>query len=137
MPPKKRKLYKYEIEANKKERHKTSKAYALKQKKLQYKKDLAKWNKDVKERDNYTCQICKKDLKNEPHNCHAHHILDRKNFKEISTDVNNGITLCYRCHKVGPLSPHMNALYFSGWLKKHKPKQYIYIFTKMIDYPKK
>ena len=127
----KRKLFKYEKEARKKERHKHSKAYANKIAKKDYRDRLKKWKLDVKIRDNYTCQICKLDAKDMPHNSQAHHILDKKNFKELSTDIMNGITLCYRDHKVGKCSPHMNALFFANWLRKNKPKQYEYLMNKL------
>lgn len=97
--------------------------------KREYIKKLAEWKVAVKERDNYFCQICQVGLKDKPHNCHAHHILDKKNFREHALDINNGITLCYPCHKVGPKSPHMNAVFFSEWLKINKFKQYLYILN--------
>lgn len=97
--------------------------------KREYKAKLDKWKKLVKEKDDFTCQICLKDLKDNPRNCHAHHILDKKNFKQFSTDIKNGITLCYFCHKVGPNSPHMNALFFSDFLNKKRPEQYDYLMN--------
>lgn len=130
-------LPKYKIEANKQARHKLTKAYAKKQAKKQRRKDLEQWKLDVKERDNWTCRICKKDLKSSPHNCHAHHILDKKNYKQFSTDIKNGITLCYRDHKVGPLAPHMNALFFSEWLKENDPEIFEYLIEALAQlYPK-
>ena len=134
--PKKIKLFKYEIEANKKAKHMKTKSYAEEQAKKQYKKDKDAWNLAVKTRDNWTCQICGKYVKENPHNCHEHHIFDKTNFKEFAIDVMNGITLCYRDHKVGELSPHMNALFFAIWLEKNKPEQYAYIFDKLIAIPK-
>jgi len=54
---------------------------------------ISRWRKEVKKRDNHTCQCCgsKKLL-------HAHHINNFRDFKEQRTDVNNGITLCFECH---------------------------------------
>jgi predicted phage replisome organizer len=51
------------------------------------------WRKDVYERDGYKCQKCgtMKELQ-------AHHIEHWKNNKDLRYDVNNGITLCRRCH---------------------------------------
>ena len=130
---KKKRLPKYKILVNKRAKHKLTKIYALKQAKRDYRRNLANWNKNVKDRDNWTCQICKKYLKDNTKNCHAHHLLDKKNYKEYSTDMHNGITLCYRCHKVGAKSPHMDALYFAGWFKKNKPEQYKYLIIKLFD----
>jgi hypothetical protein len=59
---------------------------------------IQSWVKKVKERDDYTCQCC--GFKGQPRDglMFAHHINSFKNFKELRTDVNNGITLCQDCH---------------------------------------
>ncbi len=46
-------------------------------------------------RDSYTCQMCQKNK------CKisAHHILVWSRFPEHRYDINNGISLCLRCHK--------------------------------------
>lgn len=88
------------------------------------------WKKRVKERDNYTCQVCKKKLSSK--NCHAHHILPR-GIELTRWDINNGITLCYPHHKVGKFSPHMNALWFTFWLKTNKYTQFRYIINKLKE----
>lgn len=53
------------------------------------------WRNDVFERDNYTCQKCHKT------GCRleAHHIVPWSKNRELRFDVNNGMTLCYDCHK--------------------------------------
>lgn len=53
------------------------------------------WRKSVFERDNYTCQICG----NRGGKLNAHHIERYRNCIERRTDISNGITLCYSCHK--------------------------------------
>ena len=98
-------------------------------------KDLdAAWAKRVKERDNYTCQICKKKVTGK--NCHAHHIIP-KNIKGMRWDIDNGITLCYQHHKVGIYSPHMNAVWFTFWLKTNKYSQFKHIVNKLEELEKK
>ncbi len=53
------------------------------------------WRKKVYERDNYTCQLCKKPSDGD---IVAHH-LDGYNWcKEKRTMVDNGVTLCENCH---------------------------------------
>lgn len=50
---------------------------------------------NVFKRDNYTCQICKqRGIK-----LNAHHLNNYRDYKEERTNVNNGITLCQKCHK--------------------------------------
>jgi 5-methylcytosine-specific restriction endonuclease McrA len=53
------------------------------------------WRKAVFERDNYTCQFCHKrgdDLE-------ADHIQPWSTHPELRYDVNNGRTLCLKCHR--------------------------------------
>ena len=53
------------------------------------------WVRNVFDRDNYTCQCCGD---NKGGNLNAHHILNYSEYKHLRTDVNNGITLCDKCH---------------------------------------
>lgn len=54
------------------------------------------WRHKVYIRDNYTCQICG------DKNCmiHAHHIIPQRENQDLILDINNGITLCPRCHRL-------------------------------------
>lgn len=88
------------------------------------------WKRNVKERDNYICQICGKYLKDTPRSCHAHHILPKR-MKGMRWDVNNGIVLCPNHHKLGIFSPHQNAIWFFGWMRANKPQQLNYIINKL------
>lgn len=92
-------------------------------------KDLA-WKHAVKDRDNHTCQVCKKPLVGI--NSQAHHIIPRS-FKELRWDLMNGINLCYRHHKIDHFSPHLNALWFTEWLQRNKPEQYEYLIKKLKE----
>lgn len=53
------------------------------------------WRLSVFERDNYTCQVC---MDNRGGNLNAHHLNSYKWDVENRTNVNNGITLCEKCH---------------------------------------
>ena len=57
--------------------------------------DQAAWSKMVKDRDNNTCQRC--GAQNEQ--MYAHHIYPVSINPIESADIDNGITLCYSCHK--------------------------------------
>jgi hypothetical protein len=49
----------------------------------------------VLERDNFECQHCYTKEK-----LHIHHIKKVKTNPELQYEVNNGITLCHKCHKI-------------------------------------
>lgn len=52
------------------------------------------WRRSVFERDNYTCQLCSKDgVKIE-----ADHIKPWSSYPELRYEINNGRTLCKKCH---------------------------------------
>ena len=59
---------------------------------MEYKMALMAWSKTVRKRDK-VCQICGTDK-----NLQAHHIIHRSKQPELSFVVNNGITLCKKCH---------------------------------------
>lgn len=54
------------------------------------------WHNSVFERDNYTCQCCGD---NHGGNLEAHHINSYNWDKENRFNIDNGITLCNKCHK--------------------------------------
>lgn len=67
---------------------------------LRYSKKANNWRVAVFKRDNYTCQKCKV----RGGYLEAHHIKPFAHFPELRFDLNNGITLCRKCHtktKVG------------------------------------
>lgn len=57
--------------------------------------EYKQWRKKVFERDNYTCQCCGD---NRGNNLRAHHIMNYSEHKDLRFDVDNGITLCDKCH---------------------------------------
>ena len=56
--------------------------------------EAREWRKRVFERDGYTCQICK--IRGGKLN--AHHILPFSKYPSERFNVNNGLTLCLKCH---------------------------------------
>lgn len=57
--------------------------------------EYSEWRRNVFERDNYTCKAC--GLKGGVIN--AHHIKHFSKFPKLRLDLNNGITLCKKCHR--------------------------------------
>lgn len=56
--------------------------------------EYRKWRLAVIRRDNYTCQKCGK----RGGILQAHHVKPYKDHPELRHDVNNGVTLCLKCH---------------------------------------
>ena len=55
------------------------------------------WRLQVFKKDNYICQSCnKKATYKNP--LHAHHIVKFSESLELAFDVDNGVTLCKKCH---------------------------------------
>lgn len=54
------------------------------------------WVRKVKERDDFTCQICYE----RGVYLHSHHILSFANFPKLRNVLDNGITLCEKCHRL-------------------------------------
>lgn len=55
---------------------------------------MGAWSRKVLSRDEATCQECgAKDVE-----LHAHHIKPFETYPELRWDVDNGLTLCFRCH---------------------------------------
>lgn len=55
------------------------------------------WIKAVYKRDNYKCQLCSAG-QNKKNRLEAHHIYPKRKYPELVYDIDNGITLCMRCH---------------------------------------
>lgn len=80
------------------------------------------WRTKVFERDNYTCQCCGK----HGGNLNAHHLYNFAQYPELKYDVDNGVTICPKCHLVNyPDSFH--SLYGE---KNNTPEQF-YEYVRM------
>ena len=88
--------------------------------------EYTKWRDAVFKRDNYTCQCCGE----KSGKINAHHIENFSDKIELRYDINNGITLCERCHLNNyPDSFHSiygirnnNRLQLEEYLRNHKLK---------------
>lgn len=54
------------------------------------------WRSEIYKRDNWTCRLCEKHC--EKGNIIAHHIKLFSGFPELRFSIDNGITLCRKCH---------------------------------------
>lgn len=57
--------------------------------------EYKKWREEIFKRDNYTCQCCGDSIGG---SLQAHHYKNFSNNKNLRFDINNGITLCDKCH---------------------------------------
>lgn len=53
------------------------------------------WSLKVKERDSFTCQICKNDKSGA---LRSHHLYNWKDYPDKRYDLDNGVCLCKTCH---------------------------------------
>lgn len=59
----------------------------------EYKYAQRKWSAVIKNLDNHICKSCDSMEK-----LNAHHIIPQKDFPKLAFNLNNGITLCKKCH---------------------------------------
>jgi transposase-like protein len=59
-------------------------------------RDYRKWRSHIFQRDNYTCQMCKKQSEGD---IEAHHIITVEENPNKIVEKTNGITLCENCHR--------------------------------------
>jgi 5-methylcytosine-specific restriction endonuclease McrA len=62
--------------------------------KLRKSERYKEWRRRVFQRDDYTCRKCGQS----GGYLNAHHIKSFAKYKKLRFDVNNGITLCQKCH---------------------------------------
>lgn len=85
--------------------------------------EYKKWRNDVFKRDNYTCQCCGKMT----HNIEAHHLDNFVQYIDKRYDVDNGITLCKKCHNPNQKGSYHNEM---GTLNNTKEQFYMWMKTK-------
>jgi len=113
----------------------TKKILKEREKRLQkrtIKEIISKWKLQVIERDDWICQKCGKRVENRKQG-NPHHIITeracKRDYPELLSDINNGIFLCYYCHRRSESAAHVGALEFIRWFKINKYTQYEYLTT--------
>lgn len=93
--------------------------------KLMGRKEYSAWRTSVYERDGYTCQECGKKGNETDGYLNAHHIKKYSEQPDLMLDINNGITLCQKCHKKTQGKEHLFE------------KKYLQLIENMLSYNKK
>jgi len=75
------------------------------------------WKGFVFKRDSYTCQLCST---REFDSLISHHIRNWRTHKELRFDIDNGITLCNRCHGTVSRDEEKYALLFDELIEMKK-----------------
>ena len=71
--------------------------------KIRASEEFKRWRNEVFKRDNWTCRNCgKRSNKNEYLRIEAHHIKPFAIFPELRFVIDNGKTLCKKCHSKEP-----------------------------------
>lgn len=80
--------------------NKTPRGKFLKRQRLMNKDEpkwrLLLWSDDVRQRDHYQCMNCDSLVRIE-----AHHVKNKAQYPELMFDLDNGVSLCYDCHRAG------------------------------------
>ncbi|MFW5890622.1 MAG: HNH endonuclease [bacterium] len=87
---------------------------------MKYITKLQKWALRIKKRDKNKCFICEKITKSSV----AHHIYPKASYRRRALKLDNGITLCNKCHKL----VHINS---KSW-RKYTPMFRLYMKKKDI-----
>ncbi len=67
------------------------------------------WARDVKIRDHNCCQNCGR-----THNLDAHHIFSQSWYPNLKYVLNNGVTLCRKCHNLAQNPTSINLQQFKS-----------------------
>ena len=77
-----------------------------------------KFRLDVLKRDKFTCQMCKK--KGKKTRLNVHHIMKWSSAASLRFDIDNGITLCKKCHDSVQGKESHYVTYFLELIKRSK-----------------
>lgn len=81
----------------------------------------AVWSKVIRERDDYTCQVCGLNLRHVGGADASHHIAKGMGAKlAVAWDLDNGSTKCRECHRWMDTHPLDHAEWIRNWLGEER-----------------
>lgn len=84
-------------------------------------RQLEIWSKKVRDRDGNKCVLC-----GSTEHVQAHHLMPKKFWKNYRFELNNGVSLCCKCHSFGKWSVHRGVGDYElfCFLQKNRPEQW-------------
>jgi len=86
----------------------------------------------TKDKESARCEMCETlpvDERVRYSQLHPHHVIGKRN-KMLRWDLRNRCWLCPTHHTLGNLSAHNDPIWFLGWFKRHRKKDYNYLLKK-------
>lgn len=90
-------------------------------------KALHRWSSIVRERDG-GCVICGAKT-----TADAHHLLPKEYFAQFATCIENGVSLCKKCHKYSATASHRNSFYFVEKIKQNRKNQFDWVMSRIYN----
>ena len=113
----------------KKKINRTTKAYQLRQSRIDRKKALLEWSLNARTAANFCCEVCHQD-----HHVQSHHLMPKRFAPALMLDPMNALVLCPKHHALGLFAFETNAIWASEWLKSHKPIQWQWVMDRIKEY---
>lgn len=97
---------------------------------------LDKWSKYIRIRDKFLCYMCVEP--NIPRRLlQAHHIDKKHDFPDLAIDLDNGITLCQKCHLAivhsTETNHHKYRVMFKRWVCRKDNKKFKELYQKKLS----
>ncbi len=87
------------------------------------------WSSIIRARlESKACELCGETK----YRLNAHHLISRQSLK-YRWDLNNGISICGKCHKWGITAVHVSPWFLEQALKEKKPEQYNWWISNRFD----
>lgn len=94
------------------------------------------WSTTVRTLEGYRCAMCGRS-RAQGWKTYAHHILAKGKYPAQRYLPENGVCLCWRCHKCNDDAPHVSPTMFDAWLEENRPEQWAWAEAEKVKPPGK